>query len=335
MQAFEQLELESTSISSRSPQTKLYEEVTVSNKKIYNCLIPGCGKTFKFKSEMKRHLTIHSNDRPYVCTFPECGKTFKRADALSNHFRIHSRSTPFNCPVPECMSQFTTKSALRYHLLKHTGDKIFKCNYPGCNKAFITYAQLKQHEKASYYHQKVTDTPFLEDSLQKENSILSLDGLDDIRLPDEDEHHDCDCEGCEHSHPKLEEFERKFEEISNHKDNFAEKLKAFRSYDTINGKFREKHELSSPDSSDLSSVSKSEKKVESTLMKMLDFMMKENQELKKKLKYTADLLQNSTIRELQSKDDFNVDFFFKSQAQVQAQAQEQDDEWGERKFGFF
>jgi len=45
---------------------------------------------------------------------------------------------------------------LRYHLLKHKGEKVFKCTFPGCPKSFLTYAQLKQHEKAAYYHQKVT-----------------------------------------------------------------------------------------------------------------------------------------------------------------------------------
>jgi len=322
---FELFDTESTSLSSGSLLTKQYEEVVIQNKKIYNCLIPGCGKTFKFKSEMKRHLTIHSNERPFVCSFPDCGKTFKRADALSNHFRIHSRSTPFNCPVPECMSQFTTKSALRYHLLKHTGDKIFKCDYPGCNKAFITYAQLKQHEKTSYYHQKVSDTPFLEDSIQKENSILSLDVG---KFAEEEVIHDCDCEGCDHHYPKLEEFEKKFEEVTQHqKDDFAEKLKAFRNWDSLQGSFIDKIDLSSPGSSDLSSVSKSEKKVESTLMKMLEFMMKENQQLKKKLKYTSDLLQNNSYKEIPTKEQVNVDLFFRSQ--------DQDEEWGERKLGFY
>jgi len=280
-------------------------------------------------AEMKRHLTIHSNERPFVCSFPDCGKTFKRADALSNHFRIHSRSTPFNCPVPECMSQFTTKSALRYHLLKHTGDKIFKCNYSGCNKAFITYAQLKQHEKASYYHQKVNDSnPFMDESIQREeHSILSLD---EIKFGEEEFHQDCDCNDCDHNHnfAKLEEFEKKFEEVTHHqKDNFVEKMKAFRNWDSLQGSFNDKIDLSSPDSSDLSSVSKGEKKVESTLMKMLDFMMKENQQLKKKLKYTSDLLENNSIREVKTKELPNVDLFFKSQ--------DQDEEWGERNFGFF
>jgi len=135
-----------------------YEEVSIGERKVFRCLLPDCGKTFKFKSEMKRHQTIHSGERPHVCSFPDCGKTFKRADALSNHFRIHSGKTPFDCPVTGCDSQFNTKSALRYHLLKHKGEKAFRCSHPGCGKAFLTFTQLKQHEKASYYHQKVDST---------------------------------------------------------------------------------------------------------------------------------------------------------------------------------
>jgi len=223
------------------------------------------------------------------------------------------------------MSQFTTKSALRYHLLKHTGEKIFKCNYPGCSKAFITYAQLKQHEKASYYHQKVADsTPDGENSFHLDDDVSSND--DERQLEDNDDVPDFENPNLQ---PKFETFEKKFEEIMNHqKDDFTEKIQAFRNWDSKGGNLYEKFATSSPNTSDISSASKSDKKIEGTLMKMLDFMMKENQQLKKKLRYTSDLLQTNTVEKMQiNNTNSNVDFFFKSM--------EIDEEWGERNFGPF
>jgi len=126
------------------------------NKKTYFCQYPQCGKCFRFKSEIMRHMSTHTNNRPYVCPYNDCGKSFKRADALENHLRIHTRETPFICEYEGCGMGFTTKASLRYHILKHKDEKIYKCSYPGCNKAFITLFQLKQHEKSVSVHKKLT-----------------------------------------------------------------------------------------------------------------------------------------------------------------------------------
>jgi len=140
---------------SNSPKSEQYEKIEVNGKKLYNCLVANCGKKFKYKSDMERHQTIHSDSRPYSCTFPNCDKKFKRPDALHSHLRIHIRTPPFECPVSQCGSLFNTKSALQYHMLKHKGERAFKCNFPGCDKAFFTITHLKQHEKALCYHQKM------------------------------------------------------------------------------------------------------------------------------------------------------------------------------------
>jgi len=139
--------------SSSSSEQQHFEVIFINNKKYFSCLHPDCAKTFKFYSEIKRHLLIHCHERPFMCTHPNCQKSFKRADALNNHIRTHSKITPFQCPVDGCDYKSTTKSALRYHMLRHNGEKIFTCNYDGCNRTFLTCSQLRQHERTNFCHQ--------------------------------------------------------------------------------------------------------------------------------------------------------------------------------------
>lgn len=273
------------------PKTKLYEElyeeVSLDARKIYKCLVPNCGKIFKFKSEVKRHTVIHSNQRPYVCSFPGCEKTFKRGDALSNHFRIHSRKTPFQCPIDECSAHFTTKSALRYHLLKHGGEKSFKCSFSGCCKAFLTYAQLKQHEKASYYHQKIvlSDYPSIDDSHHSQTYIpatssedgekFGSDGFDDLEFGE-------------------------FEDILNSKLDHESSEEKYEEYTSV-----ETQEESPADK-------QGNRSVKDSLLSMLNYMMEENKLLKKKLKYTTEVRKGDFAEKSQTKSQSDVDLFFRS-----------------------
>jgi len=97
-----------------------YELVAEEDRKKYVCRQPGCGKIFRYKSEIERHIATHSESRPFICQYENCFKAFKRADALENHIRSsHTKETPFACPFPECGMKFTTHGSFRYHVLKH------------------------------------------------------------------------------------------------------------------------------------------------------------------------------------------------------------------------
>lgn len=130
----------------------LYEEIINGSKKTFRCTFSGCGKIFKFKSEIVRHTIIHQKDRPYSCTYAGCKKAFKRADALENHMRIHAGVLPFQCNLPGCDRKFATKAALRYHQIRHKNNRVFKCEFESCKKTFLTASQLKQHHKAYNFH---------------------------------------------------------------------------------------------------------------------------------------------------------------------------------------
>jgi len=300
-----------------------YEEVSIGDKKVFRCLIPDCGKTFKFKSEMKRHQTIHSGERPYVCSFPDCGKTFKRADALSNHFRIHSGKTPFDCPMSGCNLQFNTKSALRYHLLKHKGEKSFKCSHPGCGKAFLTFTQLKQHEKASYYHQKVDSTTSQPDqSVTPQLQAYSSDETYSIpsRETPRYENSEFNYEPQFTSFDFNEVKEFKYEEPENgYYDN------SFNTYTCIKRAYshlEDKPEETTAGTPELSAVSYYSKITPGdTLMNMagMGFMIEDSFPLQKKVKCASSMLNCNFAEKTQIKEEVDVDSFFKKKSEFEAE----------------
>jgi hypothetical protein len=112
--------LESLDTPSSETSDSLYELVNDEDRKKYICKYKGCGKFFRYKSEIMRHAATHSESRPFICHYDNCFKAFKRNDALENHIRSsHTKETPFVCPFPECQMKFTTHGSFRYHVLKH------------------------------------------------------------------------------------------------------------------------------------------------------------------------------------------------------------------------
>jgi hypothetical protein len=98
----------------------LFEIAAEEDRKKFICKYTGCGKFFRYKSEIIRHIATHSESRPFICHYDNCFKSFKRNDALENHIRSsHTKETPFACPFPDCGMKFTTHGSFRYHVLKH------------------------------------------------------------------------------------------------------------------------------------------------------------------------------------------------------------------------
>ena len=84
-----------------------------------------CSKTFKAKSHLEIHMTVHSDTRKFKCL--ECDKCYKTNSALYNHQKAKGHQPKFQgqilrpkvCLCDECGASFSSRHLLQSHRKKY------------------------------------------------------------------------------------------------------------------------------------------------------------------------------------------------------------------------
>ena len=122
-----------------------------------------CGKEFRRKDNLTRHVKSHLNLREFPCT--ECSKAFNAKPDLKNHQKIHAAKRLANTQNGQndtaggeenidslwkhrcefCGKLFLRKDNFTRHMQSHLNLREFKCTQ--CDRAFNSKPELRNHLK--------------------------------------------------------------------------------------------------------------------------------------------------------------------------------------------
>ncbi|KAK9671281.1 hypothetical protein RND81_12G019200 [Saponaria officinalis] len=152
--------------------------------KLFKCPVENCNKEFTVHGNVARHVkgfhegkpdVSHEEPKKHVCQKNGCGKEFKYASQLQKHEESHVESSEAFCADSDCLKAFSNRECLmahmrschqyiicevcgskhlrknyKRHLRSHdeNTNEVLKCNFKGCDHSFTTSSNLRQHVKA-------------------------------------------------------------------------------------------------------------------------------------------------------------------------------------------
>lgn len=133
----------------------------------YACTFPGCTQRTKSKSDLTKHMKIHSDKKDFICD--ECGKGFRTKACLSKHLQRHSDERPFSCYI--CNRAFKVKVALRKHVALHSEYRPFSCEM--CGQKFSSKSNKNIHMKTHDYSDRPYPCPVCPYAAKIQSHLLS------------------------------------------------------------------------------------------------------------------------------------------------------------------
>ncbi|CAA0838382.1 transcription factor IIIA [Striga hermonthica] len=112
------------------------------------CQEHGCGKVFKYRSQLLKHESSHVklDSVEALCGEPGCMKYFTNVKCLKEHIRsCHQYVTCDKCGQKQLKKNI--KRHMRMHESVNTSERI-KCSFEGCLLTFSNNSNLKMHINA-------------------------------------------------------------------------------------------------------------------------------------------------------------------------------------------
>ena len=103
---------------------------------------PNCPRSYPYKSELERHITVHSLAKNFPCKYPRCKVACKTQAEYHRHYGRHAAlPNSFICEV--CEKGFRFRKNLLQHTSLHSEELEFKCDQ--CNARFKWRSSLRYH----------------------------------------------------------------------------------------------------------------------------------------------------------------------------------------------
>ncbi|KAH1263739.1 Transcription factor IIIA [Glycine max] len=123
--------------------------------KQHMCPEIGCGKVFRYASQLQKHEDSHVNleSVDMVCLEPGCLKHFTNVQCLQAHVKSsHQYMTCDICGTKQLKKNI--KRHLRSHEAEGSSSETFQCEFKGCSCTFSRKSNLDKHKKAVHLNVK-------------------------------------------------------------------------------------------------------------------------------------------------------------------------------------
>ncbi|KAJ0058320.1 hypothetical protein NL108_013195, partial [Boleophthalmus pectinirostris] len=117
--------------------------------RLYQCAAADCGRRFKRKTHLSRHMLQHKGVKQFKCKFANCPKSFFNTGKLKRHIRFThgDKNKYFKCTQPKCPLTFKKRRLFKQHLKTHNMAPKFCCSKDDCAATFDSHVARKAHEK--------------------------------------------------------------------------------------------------------------------------------------------------------------------------------------------
>lgn len=120
----------------------------------FHCEDAGCAKSYKTRSELNRHMIVHSGEKKYgwwdIVIIFSFDSTFVRCARNVIYRNVYMPFSRFLKLSVKCGKTFLRKQYLKTHLVRHNEGLTWQCTL--CAKIFVSEEDLCRHSVS--YHKK-------------------------------------------------------------------------------------------------------------------------------------------------------------------------------------